>query len=148
MPDRPGSVSSTMGDFKRLRVWRKSLALTVNVKRGMSTMRGRDLGPLRSQLIRAVMSIGTNIAEGSRKASLREFAKYVGYAIDSSVETEHHLIVAHAIASLPRADCKALCNQVIEVRRMAYGLRTRLQEMDARRNPRADIRDPDGTEKP
>jgi four helix bundle protein len=123
-----------MGDFRRLRVWRKARALTVNVHRAMNRMRGRDLGPLRSQLIRAVMSIATNIAEGSRKTSLREYARFVGYAIDSSVETEHHLIVAMDIASLPGAECKSLCEQVIEVRRMAYGLRTHLQERASKKD--------------
>ena len=118
-----------MGDFKKLDVWRKARALNINVHRAIGQMRGRDLGSLRNQLIRAAQSIGTNIAEGSRKKSSREFAKFVGYAIDSSVETEHHLIVAFDIASLPRSELRSLTEQVIEIRRMAYGLRNTLQRL-------------------
>ena len=52
-----------MQDFKKLLVWKKAHALVLNVYRAAGRIRGILHQSLRSQLIRAAMSIPTNIVE-------------------------------------------------------------------------------------
>jgi len=47
------------------------------------------------------MSIPANIAEGRRQKSEKEFARFLGYALNSSSELEYHLIVARDTQVIP-----------------------------------------------
>jgi four helix bundle protein len=117
-----------MGNFKKLRVWRKSHALTLNVHRVASTIRGSQFAPLRSQMIRTAMSVSANIVEGREQKSEREFARFLGYALASTSELEHHLLVARDLRAIREADHASSLEQLIDVRKMLHGLLTKLRE--------------------
>ena len=108
-----------MGDFTKLQVWRKAHALALNVHAVAITIRGSNYVSLRSQMIRAAMSIPANIVEGRSQKSDREFARFLGYALNSSSELEYHLIVARDIKAISVSDCTSLIDQTIEVRKDA-----------------------------
>jgi len=74
------------------------------------------------------MSIAANIVEGRSQKSEREFARFLGYALHSSTELEHHLIVARDIEVMAENDFVSLISQTITVRKMLYGLLERLSE--------------------
>ena len=117
-----------MSDFKKLKVWRKSHALTLNVSRVSILIRGRAQAALRDQMIRAAMSIPTNIVEGTGQESGKEFCRFMSIALKSSSELEYHLIVARDMQVMSRSDFESLSAQVVEVRKMLYGLRNRVLE--------------------
>ena len=73
------------------------------------------------------MSISANIAEGRRQKSEKEFARFLGYALNSSSELEYHLIVARDTRVMAEGDFIALLDQTITVRKMLYGLVRRLR---------------------
>ncbi|MBA3466630.1 MAG: four helix bundle protein, partial [Gemmatimonadaceae bacterium] len=111
-----------MADFAKLEVWRKAHALVLNVHRVATAMRGSTQASLKSQMVRASMSIPTNIVEGRGQRSDRDFARFLRYAVNSSSELEYHLIMARDTEAITRTDCTALIDQTKEVRRMLYGL--------------------------
>src|SRR2546423_340273 len=111
---------SVMSDFKKLAVWRKAHALSLNIHRAVARIRGVVYSSLRSQLVRAAMSIPANIVEGRGQKSDREFARYIRSSLNSTSELEYHLITARDVGVMPRADYLSLLTQVIEVRRMLY----------------------------
>jgi four helix bundle protein len=76
------------------------------------------------------MSIPANIAEGRRQKSEKEFARFLGYALNSSSELEYHLIVARDTKVIPETDFVSLISQTITVRKMLYGLLKRLSIPD------------------
>ena len=115
-----------MSDFKRLVVWRKAHALALNVHHAATGMRGADNASLRNQILRAAMSIPTNIVEGTGQKSGREFARFLDIALKSTSELEYHLIIARDIGALSLNDFESISAQTIEVRKMLYGLRTRV----------------------
>jgi four helix bundle protein len=115
-----------VSDFKNLKVWRKAHALALNVHRVASGIRGSDNGGLRNQLLRAAMSIPTNIVEGTGQKSGKEFGRFLDIALKSTSELEYHLIVAQEIQAISLSDFESLSAQTIEVRKMLYGLRTRV----------------------
>jgi four helix bundle protein len=115
-----------MGDFEKLKVWRKAHALTLNVDRVALKIRKR--ASLRSQMTRAAQSIGAIIVEGRGHDSDKEFARYLRMAVDSAYELEYHLITARDLKATTERDFLALVSETIEVRRMLYGLINRIKE--------------------
>jgi four helix bundle protein len=115
-----------VSDFKNLKVWRKAHALALNVHRVASQMRGVDNAGLRNQLLRAAMSIPTNIVEGTGQRSGKEFGRFLDIALKSTSELEYHLIIARDIGAISLNDYESSSAQTIEVRKMLYGLRTRV----------------------
>ena len=116
-----------MADFKKLLVWQKAHALAVNTAKLAGKIRGPAHSSLRSQLVRAAMSVDANIAEGRAQKSQREFLRYLNIAINSACEVEAHLLMARDTDALPATDCLQLLEQMVEVRRMLYGLAKRVQ---------------------
>lgn len=111
-----------MTDFKKLKVWQKAHAMTLDVHRIAGQMRGTKFATLRSQMTRAAMSVPTNIVEGCSQQSAREYARFVRIALNSTTELEYHLLAARDLATLRDSDSLTLTAQVIEIRKMLYGL--------------------------
>lgn len=91
-------------------------------------MRGAGAASLRNQIIRASFSIPTNIVEGRGQKSDHDFARFLGYALNSSTELEYHLIVARDTGSITPARFRSLIDQTIEVRKMLFGLTRYLEQ--------------------
>ena len=115
-----------MGDFKKLLVWQKAHALALRSHRAAGRIRGTQNAALRSQLTRAAQSIAANIVEGRAQDSERDFGRFLGYALASAAEVEHHLITARDLRVIPDAEFETLSSQLIEVRKMLYALRARV----------------------
>jgi four helix bundle protein len=111
-----------MADFKKLQVWQKAHALSLSIDRMCKRIRGPRYSSLRSQLFRAAMSIPANIAEKRSKNSDKDFGRFLGYAVSSCSEVEHHLIVARDTKVVPEAEYVSAISQTITVRKMLYGL--------------------------
>lgn len=77
------------------------------------------------------MSIPANIVEGRRQKSEKEFARFLGYALNSSSELEYHLIVARDTKLIDEKDYTALVSQTITIRKMLFSLLKRLSTPDA-----------------
>jgi four helix bundle protein len=121
---------SGMQDFKKLEVWQKAHALTLAVDRTSKRIRGSQYASLRNQLFRAASSIPTNIAEGRRHKSQRDFGRFLGIALSSSSELEYHLILARDTKNITENDFISLVAQTITVRKMLYGLLKRVAESE------------------
>jgi four helix bundle protein len=129
--------SFSMSDFKKLRVWRKAHSLTLNAHRVASAIRETQYAALRSQIIRAAMSVTANIVEGREQKSEREFARFLGYALASTSELEYHLIVARDFRAISVSDFTSTLAQLVDVRKMLHGLIARL-----RKTPSLPVREP------
>ena len=75
---------------------------------------------------RAAESIATNIVEGRGRSSDAEFVRFLRIALASAYELEYHLIAGRDIGAITATDSGSLIAQVVEVRRMIYGLIKRL----------------------
>ena len=117
-----------MPDYRKLHVWKKAYALALNADRVATEIRDAAHKPLRSQLNRAALSIPTNIVEGRAKKTDRDFARFLGYALGSANELEHHVMIARDVNAISTADAKSLLDQTVEVRKMLHGLIDRLSD--------------------
>lgn len=80
-------------NFKQLLVWKESMDLVKHVYRITSTLPDQERFTLVSQMNRAVISIPSNVAEGSGRTTEREFIRYLEIAISSSYELETQLLL-------------------------------------------------------
>ena len=115
-----------MSDFKKLVVWHKAHALALEVHRLCSKLRGGEHASIRSQVVRAALSIPTNIVEGVGQQSRKDFARFISIALNSTSEREYHLIVLRDTRLISESDFRSLLAQAIEVRKMLHGLRRRV----------------------
>ncbi|HVF38588.1 MAG TPA: four helix bundle protein [Gemmatimonadaceae bacterium] len=120
-----------MSDFRKLDVWKKAHELMLAVHQLTGEMQGSANLSLKSQLIRAAMSIPANIVEGRGQTSDKAFTRYLGYAIASSSELEYHLIAAKDTAIVREKIATSLIQRTIQVRKMLIGLRKKLMPPDA-----------------
>src|SRR5215212_12014439 len=115
-----------MADFKKLTVWQKARTLTVDTIRACEDISGSTGSIVRTQLVRAILSVPANIAEGSAKQSDREFGRYVRIALGSITEAESHLIIASDLELVDDDAFGNLNSQIEDVRKMLTGLSKRL----------------------
>jgi four helix bundle protein len=112
-------------DFRRLKVWGKAHALTLEIYRESFHALRSDRG-LASQMRRAAASVSTNIVEGCGTATEKELGRYLRMALSSAVELEYHLLLARDVGFLPHRRHDRLRSSTHEVKRMLTGLLKRI----------------------
>ena len=103
-----------VSDFKKLHVWQKAHALALHAHRIATRIRRSHDVALRSQIIRAAMSIPGNIVEGRRQEGEKEFARFLRIALNSGCELEYHLIVARDIGVISDRDFDSLLAETLK----------------------------------
>ena len=121
-----------MADFKKLRVWKRAHSLALCAHQAALTIRGAQYASLRSQIIRASMSVPANIVEGREQKSEAEFCRFLRYALSSTSELEYHLIMARDIKVISEPDFVGVLTPLKEVRMMLFGLLKRLDPQASR----------------
>jgi len=86
-------------------------------------------------MVRAALSIPTNIVEGTGKQSRREFARFLRIALGSGTELEYHLLVAHDIKAMSATDYASLKRQTVEVKKMLHALLAFVAGNGAKKSP-------------
>lgn len=117
-----------MKDFKELKVWHKAYALSLAVYERSRSFPREEIYGLTSQLRRAAVSVGANIAEGCGRRSDGEFIRFWQIARGSASEMEHHLLLARDLKFLTGEAHRDLEKKVIEVQRMLTSLVTSIEE--------------------
>ena len=80
-----------------------------------------------SQMRRAAVSIGANIAEGCGRRSDPEMKRFLQIARASASELEYHLVLAGDLHFLTPAEFAELEKKILEIQRMLAALVQRLQ---------------------
>jgi four helix bundle protein len=117
-----------MEDFKDLKVWAKSHALTLAIYKSTSQFPREEIYGLTSQIRRASASIGANMAEGCGRRSDPEMKRFIQIARGSASELEYHLLLARDLEFLNAVEFKELGSKILEIQRMLASLTQRLQQ--------------------
>lgn len=107
-----------MRDFRELKVWEKSHALTLEVYKATKAFPKEEIYGLTSQIRRASVSIPANIAEGCCRSSDVDFARFLQMAAGSASELEYLFLLANEIGILHSPMYEKLAVDVVEVKRM------------------------------
>lgn len=80
--------------YKDLLFWKKSFEASILVIRIAKKLpRDLEIRIILGQLLRSVMSIGANIAEGYGRFGPKEFTRYLQVSLGSANETEYWLLL-------------------------------------------------------
>ncbi len=115
-----------MEDFKELRVWAKAHELTLVIYQKTRGFPKEEMYGLTSQLRRAAVSVGANIAEGCGRRSDGEMKRFLQIARGSANEVEYHLLLAKDLRFLPTDEFNDLEVKVLEIQRMLASFVQRL----------------------
>ena len=110
-----------MKEYRKLFVWQKAHKLAAGAYAASAYLKSPEAWPLRDQLLRATISIPSNIAEGSGRGSDPELRRFLWYSLGSCNELEYDLLLARDLRFLPPAVYEPLAGDVEEVRRMPSG---------------------------
>ncbi len=93
-----------MQEFRNLKVWEKAHALTLDVYKASRSFPREEMYGLTSQMRRASVSIGANIAEGACRRGDVDFARFLQMAAGSASEVEYHLLLARDLNLLEASE--------------------------------------------
>ncbi len=111
-----------MQDYRKLFVWQKAHQLALETYAISAHLQQPSAWPLRDQLLRAVISVPSNIAEGTGRGSDPDFRRFLWHSLGSCNELEYDLLLARDLRFLTPALHTPLAGHVEEVRRMLSGL--------------------------
>jgi four helix bundle protein len=107
-------------DYKDLNVWKVSLDLVEYVYGEVKKFPQDERFALTDQLKRAVVSIPSNIAEGSNRNTDKEFIQFLYIALGSASEVETQLIIAERLHYTK--DIQAIMDKITQIRKMLNAL--------------------------
>ena len=116
-----------MQDYRKLEVWQKAHRLTLETYRVGTTFTSPPAWPLRDQMLRAAISVPSNIAEGAGRGSDPDFNRFLHHSLGSLNELEYDFLLARDLGFLKASEHSRLCEQLEEVRRMLSGLMAQLK---------------------
>ncbi len=116
-----------MKDFRSLKVWEKSHALTLAIYKATEGFPKQELYSLTNQIQRAAVSIPANIAEGCGKDSDAELKRYFTIAMGSASELEYLLLLAHDLSYLQVKVYQSMQSELVETRKMLNAFIQRLK---------------------
>ncbi len=82
-----------MRNYRDLQVWSKAHRLTLELYRLSQGFPREEVYGITSQLRRAAVSIGANLAEGCGRRGSAELARFVRVALGSASELDYHLLL-------------------------------------------------------
>lgn len=107
-----------VNSYKDLIVWQKSIQLVIAVYDLTRIFPKEEQYGLVSQMRRAAVSIPSNIAEGSRRMSKKEFRRFLLIAYGSGSELETQLEISKNLNLVDNSACVEIDNLLDEVMRM------------------------------
>src|SRR5215218_6998657 len=107
-----------MSDYRKLKVFDKAHETVLDTVKVALTIRSADFRALRTQVIRSVLSVPTNIVEGGGQKSVRERIRYLRISENSSNETDYHCLVARDLGLIRAGDYARISGRLEEVRKM------------------------------
>lgn len=117
-----------MQRFTELKVWQLSHALTLEIYHLTSSFPEDERFGLVAQVRRSAAGVPTNIAEGSKRRSNKDYAHFLNLAESSLAETEYHLILSRDLEYLPSASAEPLFVRIAELSRMLHALRVKVEQ--------------------
>jgi len=105
--------------FEDLEVWKRACALAVQVYILLKDCRHYAF---RDQMIKAALSIASNIAEGAERDSKAEFIRFLNIAKGSAAELRTQLFIAAKAGIIRTGEAEELIREAKELSSMMHGL--------------------------
>jgi four helix bundle protein len=117
-----------MFNFEKLDVWQKAIALADVIYNETRSFPADERFGLTNQMRRGVVSLSSNIAEGSSRSSKTDFGRFVEIATGSVFEVVSQAFIARRQSFLAEESFRGIYVDAEEIGRMLSGLRNSLTE--------------------
>lgn len=116
-----------MHRFKDLEIWKRSRIFCSKIYAETANFPENEKFGITNQLRRASVSITSNIAEGSSRASNKELSRFLEIAIGSAYEIETQLLISNDLKFLEFETLESLLNELEEIIKMISKFRSTLK---------------------
>lgn len=110
--------------YRDLQVWQKAIDFSVKIYALTQEFPKEEIYGLTSQLRRASVSIASNIAEGQKRGSKKDFAQFLRVAYGSCAEVDSQLEISTRIGYIKTAEYEKIQNELIIIMKMTSKLLT------------------------
>jgi four helix bundle protein len=111
--------------FKSLIVWQKAMVLVIEVYDLVTLLPKSEEYSLSSQMKRSAISVPSNIAEGSRRSTRKDYVYFLRIAYGSLGELETQLLLVKKL--YPKTSSEHIFCLLEEISRMLNGLIAKLK---------------------
>lgn len=112
----------TSRNFRDYKVWQNAVAYASEIYKVSATLPYFERKGLCDQLQRAVVSISSNIAEGSARPSDADFAHFLDTALGSAYEVETQLLIARNVGYIQEELFEELKTTVVNIEQQITNL--------------------------
>ena len=112
--------------FENMKAWQEARKLVVEVYRLLDEFPKLEQYALCDQIRRAIVSVPSNLAEGSGRISIKEQLHFYEISYGSLMETYNQLIIAVDLNYIDKCSLEGIQPQIDEVARLLNGLRSSL----------------------
>lgn len=111
-----------MHNVKDLKIWNKSLDLSIKVYDVTAKFPADERYGLISQIRRCAVSIPSNISEGAGRNSSKEFLQFLAISNGSSYELQTQLLISERLGFIDTKICNELLESIDEIQKMNFNL--------------------------
>ncbi len=112
--------------FQDLKVWQKSHTLILEIYKLTKRFPNDEKFGIISQIRRSTVSIATNIVEGQKRKSTKDYLHFLNLSNSSLEETKYLLLLSRDLNYVDHEHYEMLINYCNEIGRMLSGLRKSL----------------------
>jgi four helix bundle protein len=120
------ATETRIRSHRDLLVWQKAMDFVDRIYDVTDKFPAKEEYRLVSQILRAAASVPANIAEGSTRATARDFAHFLVVAKASIAELDTHIEIARRRRFLSDQEAEELSRSMDEISRMTTGLRSKI----------------------
>ena len=116
-----------MRDFEKLRIWQTGFEIAVKAYNLTSSFPKSEQYGLVSQINRFAVSIISNIAEGSSRASDKDYRRFIEISIGSTFELETQILISQSISFGEPDLITELLEKIDEEQKMLFAFKRSLE---------------------
>jgi len=108
--------------FTKLIAWQESHKLVLEIYKVVDDFPKKEMFILSSQILRAIISVSSNIAEVFSRVSQKEKIQFYSIALGSLTEVQNQLLIAKDLGYIPNFKFDLLADKSILVNKLINGL--------------------------
>jgi four helix bundle protein len=120
-------METKINSYKDLIVWQKAVDLVVEIYRLTENFPKSEMYGITSQMRRSAVSIPSNIAEGRRRGSRKDFRQFLIISYGSGAELETQIEIVRKLPFGESVDFKKADSILLEVMKMLNKMITNLK---------------------
>lgn len=111
-----------MTEHKKLIVWQRSVVLAKRIYQITDLFPDTQRYSLVDQMCRSAVSVPSNIAEGSKRSTNKDFKSFLHISLGSLAELETQLVIAHDLLYISDREFNPMVKELDELSKMLHVL--------------------------